>query len=227
MRRSFALLLPLALVLAACGGGSDSGSSKDSQGSSSESGSESGNEIEQLIKKGNDARVKVTYKTGDGTTLTIVQDPPKRALLQGDTAVYEDGSDGAVICTNVGKPDVSCIRAEGLAGISNFAGGGSLGVVAQILQQENLPGVTRIDDREIAGRKAVCAKYSVPIVGNAAVESCVDKETGVALLLRTSTSAGTNLDLEATKVEEPKASDFVPPATPQDLSEFIPSIPTT
>jgi hypothetical protein len=102
-----------------------------------------------------------------------------------------------------------------------------LGGLAQVLQQEDIPGVTRIDDRTIAERAAVCVKYSVPLFGEGSIENCVDKETGVALLLRTSSNAKTGLDLEATKVEEPSASDFTPPAPPRELSEFIPSVPTT
>jgi hypothetical protein len=58
------------------------------------------------------------------------------------------------------------------------------------------------------------------------LKACIDKETGVLLLGETSDGSDTN-KIEATKFEQPKDSDFEPPAEPSDLSLPDLSTPTT
>jgi hypothetical protein len=229
MRRLSVLLLApgLAVALAACGGSSNSSSSskgstsKDSGSASSDSGS---SDYSKLVEKGKTAKFKVTYKTADGSTWTIAQDPPKSAYIVGDTAIYEDGNGSAAVCSGTGT-DVQCFKTEG-SGSSSPA----LGLITNfqsVLDTKNLPGTTRVSDREIAGQSAKCVSYSPPLVKNSSVETCVDKNTGIALLVKSTVSGSSVLDLEATKVETPKASDFTPPATPQDINSLMPSVPTT
>lgn len=230
MRRFSALILAgsLAFVLAACGGGSSKSSDASSEsGSSSDSGGGSNDSAyAKLVEKGNNAKVKVTYRNADGSTYVIAQDPPKRAFISGETAIYEDGTDVSVVCSNVGTPEVSCLKISGAGGLAGFAGAGSLGLVSQILQTENLPGVTKVGERTIAGRSATCATYSVPFLGSGKIEGCVDKDTGVSLLLKTTGNGTSDIELEATKVESPSASDFKPPAEPTDLNSLIPTTTT-
>lgn len=236
MRRLSALILAgsLAFVLAACGGGSSkSSSSSKSSEASSDSGNSSGsagnsndNAYAKLVEKGNNAKVKVTYRNADGSTYVIAQDPPKRAFISGETAVYEDGTDVSIVCSNVGTPEVSCLKISGAGGLAGFAGAGSLGLISEILQTKDLPGVTKIGERTIAGRTATCATYSVPFFGSGKIEGCVDKDTGISLLLKTSGGGSSNIELEATKVESPSAKDFTPPAEPTDLNSLIPTTTT-
>jgi len=225
MRRLPAFLLApgLALALAACGSSSTTSkpsASKDSGSASSDSGS---NDYSKLVEKGKSAKFKVTYKTGDGSTWTIAQDPPKSAYIVGDTAIFEDGAGASVVCTGTGS-DAQCFKTEGSGSTSP-----ALGLITNfqsVLDTKNLPGTTRVSDREIAGQSAKCVSYSPPLVKNSSVETCVDKDTGIALLVKSTVSGTSVLNLEATKVETPKASDFTPPATPQDLNALIPTTTT-
>ncbi|MFZ4514713.1 MAG: hypothetical protein ACOYN3_00125 [Acidimicrobiia bacterium] len=215
MRRPLGLLALglLAIALGACGGGGGSSSKND-------------NAYAKLVEKGNNAKVKITYRYSDGSTSTIIQDPPKRAfLLAGDTAIYEEDSKTWVVCSNVGNADVSCSKVDSSPFFKGYAGVGD-GWLTEILKTKDLPGVTLIGEKQIAGRTATCATYSLPDLGSGKVESCVDKDTGVVLLWKATDDGKTNFALEATEVSTPKASDFTPPATPSDLNSLFPTTTT-
>ena len=123
---------------------------------------------------------------------------------------------------------MQCIKTDGGgAGLAGLGGAGALGTIAQVLQSsKNLPGVSKMPDRTIAGRSATCAKYSLPLFGKGSIESCVDKETGIALYVKTTGEGTSALDLVATEVGDPKASDFTPPAKAEDLNALIPTTTT-
>jgi hypothetical protein len=239
MRKYLACITIAALALsalAACGGDDDDSTNNagatttSKSGDNGSTGSTTGNsDFDALLKKTKDSRYRVTYTTSDGNEITISNDPPKRAFITGDSMVIDTGSE-TVNCNGTGA-DAKCIKNPiGQTGIDAMLTG-FFGVYSALVSaaDKNLGivfDVTKSGDEEIAGRSATCAEISggALVQGKGHLKACVDKETGVLLLGETGDGNDTN-KIEATKFEDPKDSDFEPPAEPTDLS--IPGLPTT
>jgi hypothetical protein len=240
MRKYLACIAIVAVAmstLAACGGDDDDSASNGSgttvkSGDNGSTGSTTGNaDYDALLKKAKTSKYRVTYKSGDNDEITISNDPPKSAFISGDT-IFIDTGDEAVTCNGTGS-DAKCIKnPAGQAGVdamlSGFFGVYSALVTAADKDLGFAIDVSKSSDEEIAGRSAQCAEISggalVQATGH--LKACIDKETGVLLLGEASDGSDTN-KIEATKFEQPKDSDFEPPAEPSDLSLPDLSTPTT
>jgi hypothetical protein len=226
-------------TIAACGGDDDdSASGSNNSGTTVKSGdngstdSTTGNaDFDALLKKVKTSKYRVTYESGSNDEITISNDPPKSAFISGDSTIIDTGSE-TLTCNGTGS-DAKCIKSPlGQAGVETMLTG-FFGVYSALISaaDKNLGivfDVSKSGDEEIAGRSAQCAEISggALVPGKGHLKACVDKETGVLLLGESSDGNDTN-KIEATKFEDPKASDFEPPAEPTDLSLPDLSTPTT
>jgi hypothetical protein len=241
MRKYLACIAIVAVAMstiAACGGDDDDSASGSNNsgttvksGDNGSTGSTTGNsDFDALLKKVKTSKYRVTYESGDNNDeITISNDPPKSAFVSGDSVIIDTGSE-TLSCKGTGS-DAKCIKSPlGQAGVETMLTG-FFGVYSALITaaDKNLGivfDVSKSGDEEIAGRSAQCAEISggALVQGKGHLKACVDKETGVLLLGESSDGSDTN-KIEATKFEEPKDSDFEPPAEPTDLS--LPDLPTT
>ncbi len=238
MRKYLAFVAIVAVALsslAACGGDDDdsanpaNGNSTTSASSGGSTDSTTGNaDLDALVKKAKSATYRVTYESDGDDEFTISNDPPKRAFITDDSTIIDTG-DESLVCNGSGS-DASCVKNPvGQTGVDAMLTG-FFGVYSALITAVDeghglVFDVSKSSDEEIAGRSARCAEIS----GGALVQNeghlkvCVDKETGV-LLLGESGDGDDTSRIEATKFEEPKDSDFVPPAEPTDVT--LPDLPT-
>jgi hypothetical protein len=235
MRKYLACIAIVAVAmstLAACGGDDDDSASNGTgttvqSGDNGSTGSTTGNaDFDALLKKVKTSKYRVTYESGDNDEITISNDPPKSAFISGDSMFINTGSE-TLTCNGTGS-DAKCIKSPvGLETmLTGFFGVYSALITAADKDLGIIVDVSKSGDEEIAGRSAQCAEISggALVQGKGHLKACVDKETGVLLLGETSAGSDTN-KIEATKFEDPKDSDFEPPAEPTDLS--LPDLPTT
>jgi hypothetical protein len=241
MRKYLACIAVVALAMstiAACGGDDDDSANNSSgttvqsgdNGSTGSTGSTTGNaDYDALLKKAKTSKYRVTYESGANDEITISNDPPKSAFISGDSMFIDTGSE-ELSCSGTGS-DAKCIKSPlGQAGIETMLTG-FFGVYSALITAADKDlgivfDVSKSGDEEIAGRSAQCAEITggALVQGKGHLKACVDKETGVLLLGESSDGSDTN-KIEATKFEDPKDSDFEPPAEPTDLS--LPDLPTT
>jgi hypothetical protein len=240
MRKYLACVAIVAVALstlAACGGDDDDSANPANNGTTAKSNgngstdSTTGNaDLDALLEKAKDAKYRVTYQSGDDNDeITIANDPPKSAFISGDTMFINTG-DESLTCNGTGA-DAKCIKnPAGGAGLEAMLTG-FFGVYSALITaaDKNLGivfDVSKSGDEEIAGRSAQCAEISGGALAQTEghLKVCVDKETGVLLLGESGDDNSTN-KIEATKFEEPKDSDFEPPAEPTELS--LPDLGTT
>jgi hypothetical protein len=227
-------VLAATLALAACGSSSKSGSSGGDT-TTTGSGSSSATDIAALAKKAETASFKVTYKTSNGDTITIAQDGQgKKSIVQGnnlfivdgDTAVYCDGTTSSATCEDRGRAGKAAADAATATVTGAYR---SLAALNSSLFNGDTSSET------IAGRDATCVTVKLADMGgilgsiadkigaDASGSMCVDKETGVLLKLSGGTGGNPTDVLVATEFGEPSDSDFVPPSTPKS-GPTIPNI---
>jgi hypothetical protein len=230
MKKFLLVFVVAGLTLAGCGGSS----AKDTD---SGSGNGDGNgAFGALLDKSSSATLRVTYRNEDGKEWTVSQDgPDKTAYINDDTHIIKvDGT--TTVCSNIDtEPECQDMTgALGQAAISSFTG---LFAFAQtyIEAAKQAKSFGDMSSETIAGRSAECVTITPSTIGGLAGnlaekfagdkadqgwKACVDKDTGVMLLLATVGTDDANADkVEAIEVGEPQASDFEPPAnatTPGD-----------
>jgi hypothetical protein len=227
-RALVATMAVAALTLAACGG--DDSSNDKSSGSTSGNGHTlptTGNSTyDQLLKKAESSRYRVTYTSSDDDkTFTVSHDPPKSAFITSDSMYIQTG-DGTVTCENVGSADASCTQLSTGGMSADTITQGFFGVYAALLAagKSGIAGglldVKKTSDETIAGRDASCAQIDGSRLGKSGdtLKACVDKDTGVLLLGETTGSDANKI--EATEFGDPKDSDFQPPVTPSTTPSF-------
>lgn len=160
------------------------------------------------------AVIRVTYEstdpaTGEVTTFTWVQDPPRYRIETDGSVLVSDGTRGVTCstpadCTELPQASLEAFTSSGL---------GFLGIGDEILDTvEQLPpeAVTDSGTREIAGRRTDCRTVSSDAVPGAepgdSFEFCVDQETGWLLA-----ASGTDLQVVAVEATDPRPDDFVIP----------------
>lgn len=224
------LIAVAALLLAACGDGSD-GTGDATPDEPTDEATTPTQATEQMTSEpaaqaeavpAPSEPVKVTYRmTGDGADqleqITLSWDAPRYAMI------FEDGKlivseDETVFCDAAGE---GCFRmsAEGGAGPMAGALGPFFGFTSALQEGQELPGATVTGEEEIAGRTATCATYDAAqydpsLQGEA--EYCYDPDSGVLLRWSATDESGTQT-LEATEVGEPDPSDFEPTGPVQDM----------
>ncbi|HEX5616196.1 MAG TPA: hypothetical protein VFZ83_13675 [Acidimicrobiia bacterium] len=248
MRRSRILALALAVVLfgaaAGCGGGDDSddasvttadGGSDDTTDDTDDTTDDTtGDErIDDLIEKSREATFRVVYETASGEMI-IAQDPPRYALIQGDSGTYQIENGDAVSCSGIDDPDTAECTTLPIGGdfltqtISGMFGGAFAAILIAAGEDDDVFGTIDLEDDEIAGRDAKCATFDpgsasfVPDTGT--WEVCVDEETGATLRSRGTDADGNETDvIEAIEFGEPTDEDLDPPAEPVEIT--IPTLP--
>jgi len=231
------VVLAATLALAACGSSSKSGSSGSDTTTAGGSSGNSG-DLSSLAANAKTAAFKVTYKTSNGRTVTIAQDGKgKQSILEGDnlyivdgdTAVYCNGTTSSATCEDrgrAGKAAADAITASVMEAYRTLTN----------LNSSLFNGHTSSDT--IAGRDATCvtvrASDMAGILGaiaeklgsNASGSMCLDKETGVLLKLSGGAEDSETDLIVATEFGEPSDSDFQPPSTPKSTPSFtLPTIP--
>lgn len=187
----------------------------------------------QLARQGFQAQARVTYQvtgtgTGTGQTLTFSSDGESSAILY-DTGRVIATADTTIVCSEGGGAQ-QCIEFSGTgAGNQSLVGAFAAPLVGLTAAFEEgaqaVGGFTVTGERQIAGRTATCATFdpsALPTgdyVGEATL--CVADDAGIVLLFEVTSPDGT-LRMEAVEVGEPQASDFEPPAPPQQA----PAVPS-
>jgi hypothetical protein len=235
MKKFLLILVVAGLALAGCGGSSSDDNSSGSSGNGS-----GDNAFGELLDKQANAVLRVTYRNQDGKEWTVSQDgKDKTAYINDETHIIKVG-DTTTVCTNLDSEpecqDMSGTLAQGA--ISSFTGLFSF-AQTYIEAAKQAKSFGDMSSETIAGRSAECVTITPSTIGGLAgnlVEkfagdradegwkACVDKDTGVMLLLATVGTDDANADkVEAIEVGEPEASDFEPPAEPEQVT--IPSLP--
>jgi hypothetical protein len=236
-----ALVLIIATAgIAACGGDDDDQSagspstdkSEVGTGDTTEADASTTQDFSDLLKRQDDAVIKITYKRGNDE-FTIAQDHEKRSVTDGKTKVIVT-DDGTINCDNLDTTPTCLDVSEGVDSLVNV-GLSFYNVIARGLADasEKLPGLKTTQD-EIAGREATCAEADSNAFLQGLADSlqglelpsmnarvCIDNETGY--LLEFSTDQDATDDLVAIEVTEPSASDFkapVPLSEPPDTGEL-------
>jgi hypothetical protein len=180
---------------------------------------------------------KVTFTDASGNTQTYAQDGTGNTVtINGDVQVYTSPT-AAITCEKSDTGAFTCTQAPASLGANStyiaFAVAERTYALALAYRLAHTSGKT------IAGREASCFSVSAPdfrgvkgVAGAAgarlsgAAAYCNDSDTG-ALLESTFTddSGDMTTNLSVTKVEEPSAADFQPPATPTIVT--IPGGPVT
>jgi hypothetical protein len=243
MRKHLAIAFVLVIAtagIAACGGddddqSADSSTTAESQvgtGKTTETDASTAHDLSDLLKRQDDAVIKITYKRGNDQ-FTIAQDHEKRSVTDGKTKVIVT-DDGTINCDNIDTTPTCLDVPEGVDSLVNV-GLSFYNVIAQGLADasDKLPGLKTTQD-EVAGRKATCAEADSNAFLQGLADSlqglelpsltariCVDNETGY--LLEFSTGQDATDDLVAIEVTEPSAADFKPPvplSEPPDNGEL-------
>jgi hypothetical protein len=224
-----------ALALAACG--DDSTSSSATLSTTAVSGGD-GSDFASLVEKAETSSFRVTYRTSDGTLITIAQDDKGRqSIVDGDSLVISDGAN-TVSCDGT-TPSATC-RDLGTLGEQTMdrlaAMWTSVYTGLTSLASSAFDGDTSSDT--IAGREATCATVTASalpgalgaVAGrlgrDATATVCVDNETGVLLELSAGSGDDTTVVLVATEFGQPSASDFQPPSAPLP-ARTVSSTPTS
>jgi hypothetical protein len=230
------LIVVAALGVGACGGSSNnSGSGDKSTGSTQDlSKITTGNsQFDALLQKARTAKYKATYSNTDGSSYTIVNDPPKAAFINGTTAMYQ-GSDGKTVsCSGTGAT-AQCMEVPGGTGLITMIQS-ALGPWAMLLQ--NIPSGLFVDvqttNKTIAGRDATCTTIDASklVPGQTgSLEGCFDSALGI-FLSGTTTSGSTTSSITATDVSTSVTdADTTPPAKATATPSYtIPSytVPST
>jgi hypothetical protein len=227
MRRIVTLLIVSTVLLAACGGGG--GGNKTSKADQQQ--------FTDLSNKAKTARFRVTYETHDdkGATedaWTLSQESEtKKAYITKDSKIVVDG-DKAYNCNDLDTTP-TCDEvpggSEGAASmIAGFAGLYTQYATA-LTTDAAAAGFSDKSDDTIAGRDALCVKWTIggaagngiakgilnaAGVGKIGWESCVDKQTGVALRVKyTGPASSGQVEIVATAFGDPQDSDFDTPTT--------------
>jgi hypothetical protein len=222
-------VLAASLAVAACGSSSKSGSNS---GSTTTVSSGSANDLSELASKSKTSAFKVTYKTSNGSTITIAQDGNgKESIVQdgnlyiidGESVIRCDGTTSTATCRDLGhggKATTDALTATLSAAYRAL----------ETLQSSVFNGQTTSET--IAGRDATCVSAKAAdmtgifgaiadrLAPDASFGICVDKATGALLKVSGGTSSSSDI-LVATEFAEPTDSDFQPPSTPKT----VPTIP--
>jgi hypothetical protein len=235
MSKILIVVVAATLALAACGSSSKSGSSGND---TTTAGGSTSDDVAALAAKAKTAAFKVTYNTSNGRTVTIAQDGKgKQSVREGDNLYIVDG-DTAVYCN--GTTSTATCEDRGRAGKA-AADAITRSVMQAYRQLANLNSSLfngRTSSDSIAGRDATCvtvkASDMAGILGaiaekvgsNLTGSMCLDNETGVLLRLSGGSEDSTTDVIVATEFGEPSDSDFQPPSTPKPAPSYtIPSIP--
>lgn len=227
-------VLAAGLALAACGSSSKSGSAGSGSTTTTNAGGGGASDFSALVAKAKTSAFKVTYKTSDGSTVTVAQDGTgKQAITEGNklfintgtTGISCDGTTSTATCRDLG----SAGKATAGAALSLISG--TANAISSIASSSVFNGHT--SSETIAGREATCVTVNASDMAgvfgsiarrlgtDASSTVCADNETGV--LLKLSGGSGDNVkDLfVATDFSQPSDSDFEPPSTPKS----VPTIP--
>jgi hypothetical protein len=225
MKKSWFILIALALAGVACSKGAPvgSGSTTPTDTSTGDAG-----DFASALQQGFGEDFKITYRisssgegAGSASLITWAQrgDESSYTIKQegetDETLIIDDGTgEGSIYC---GGSD--CIR------YPSEAGNPGQGFIAPLLAfrdtvNESLEGFEATDDASIAGRDARCGKWGFPGIGS--YEACVDVELG--FLLKWSTEAGGNsATWEATEFGDPEDKDFEPTGKVETLPTGYPT----
>ncbi|HEX4490959.1 MAG TPA: hypothetical protein VH914_07115 [Acidimicrobiia bacterium] len=237
MSKRIAIVLVAVLALAACGSSKSSGSGDNGShlptapGATNGNGGGTNSGFASLVEQAKNAKYKVTYSSDNRDVFTIAQDPPKFAMIEGDSATYVTADGSSVSCSGTGSA-ATCTQLPGTGSAIQQGMASAFGAVGQLfvtLANENLGGLSnfvhiKTTSKSIAGRDAECAaldKSSLGVlgasIGNASYQVCVDKDTGVMLSTKTTDQSGKTDEVTATDFSSPSDSDFTPPATPSTI----------
>jgi hypothetical protein len=222
MRRLAVLLVAGAVALAGCGSGDSSNDAKDGANGDT-------SPFSELLDKAQKAKYKVTYTSGDtgSEVFTLAQDPPRFAYVSDGRSTYVTADGAAVTCSGSGS-SATCKEVPGSGDSYRANLGNAFGAVGAMFLSaagSAIPDLLDIKTSEdqIAGRDAVCATLDSSTLGalgkaiKGAYSVCVDKDTGVMLLLESDDGSGASDNLTATKFEAPSDDDFTLPATPEPI----------
>lgn len=242
MRKLLALTFVIVLVAAACGGDDDGDTADDQAGTPADTGDGAADgdgtgdeELDELLARARDVRIRVTYETDDGETITVSQDGEGRsAVFPDESSVMISTDDGTVVCDGLDGDAPTCNELPGELGDLTGAGLGFFFLLGESLSQaaDELEGIDRSRD-EIAGRDAICwdidpSRFAPgfleelgddDVPDDARGRVCIDEETGFLLEIA-SESDGEEFFFRAVEVGEPDDDDFEPPVEPEPAPDF-------
>jgi hypothetical protein len=230
--KSMVVATSLALLLGACGSSSSksNGSNNNGNGNGNKNSSGSGNsDFNALLDKANKATYKMTYTGSGDTSFTVINKPPRAALVSKDSSQYQTADGKLVTCTGSGSSaDCTAMPAGSGGNLGSLltAGFGSYGTLFKTYG--SLLGGIKTSSETIAGRDAECVNVDISKftpTEKGSVVYCADKELGLTLRIRSTDDKGKTENIfEATDVStDVSDSDVTPPAEPKAL----PTIPTT
>lgn len=240
-RTLLAVVTALAVLLVACTEGSNDpdGQDPDPPGEVTQS------EFAALLEVAQDATVRITYVSQDGTSeppvdedIVFAQDPPRVSVRTEQGVVIDNGDGSLAACTE--GDDATCVRLPGVGDAGQGLLSGFLGVFASLVFNESpsaLADFAPEPGRVIAQRPAVCAAFATdpvggeseaddsatdtqvvpsPDTGQVRLTECIDAESGVPLLLVAENEEGTAVRLQAEIVDTPTDDDFAAPTEVPD-----------
>ncbi len=225
MVRLSVILLAASLLFAACGSRAGvPATGADGQPASAGRSAE----WQALILKSGTASYKVTYDVEDSTvgsrSMTLIMAGKRQASVitdaSGRLSTYDLGDGFLVTCNAMGEAAPSCLRVRDTTGSEGNTD--TVGSAYDALKQAApVPINARFQDRTILGRAALCASSEVTTAESTPIpnETCIDKETGVALLLKFS-MPGANSSMVAREFGRPSEADFRLPAAPTTLEDM-------
>jgi hypothetical protein len=230
-----AALLGAAVLLAACGSSAKSPAAGDTSTTNALPASDAN--FSGLLNDVARQPFKLTFTGALGNAQMYAQDGKGNTVtINGDTQVFTTPT-SAITCNRDGSGPFTCTQSPADLGANSsylaFAVAERTYAIALAYH------LAHTSAKTIAGHDAACFSVSAPdfrgvkgVAGAAGAHLtgvaayCNDRETG-ALLENTFTDASGDMttNLSVTKIEEPSATDFEPPATPTILT--IPGGPVT
>jgi len=223
-----AVLIAVA-ALAACGSNGSSKASDSTLTTAADGGDGGSRNLAQLVANASKQRYKITYTDISGNTQVYEQDGKGDSVSgNGDSQTFVSKGRTINCASTSGK--ATCTQSP----VAVPGGAASTFLGALTLEQTQLGvlggNLGTKSSKTIAGRDAQCVTFSAAdlagVAGRAAASSqgaslkasysyCIDKATGVTLEMSGTDQAGKNRTvLTVTKFEQPRDSDFTPPAKP-------------
>ncbi len=181
-----------------------------------------GGDVNELLERFQQSRIRATYRMEGDSTLTISQDPdadpPVSAYLSEEDGFHMILGGDAVLMCDVNQQQCFSLPTEAGGDPTLFAGAFLSPFLASFLTLStgSTPGFdVDTEPVEVAGRSGVCFTVTPDAVVGAdfdEVRQCVDDETGAILLFEIKEAGGEfETVLELLEFGDPQPSDFEPP----------------